>query len=121
MLLSQRRILQVPGPILTHRHLGSAYPIACIGHADTVLLQNSDYRFRVERMLVAGRQVLRLTKRRGGVEEVLAEAPVEAIRVCLQVEARGQEYSFSYASSNGKPGDSVADFEWFEYREGAEI
>ena len=30
-------------PILTHRHLGSEYPIACTGHADIVETQNGEW------------------------------------------------------------------------------
>ncbi|WP_373232966.1 glycoside hydrolase family 43 protein [Cohnella sp.] len=65
--------------------------------AGLVLLQNNDYQFRCMYEWVEGRRTVRLIERRGGVERMLAEHPVDADRVYFKVEAVGQQYRFAYA------------------------
>ena len=67
--------------------------------AGIVLLQNSDFQFRVEYLLSTKGKTLRLTKRHGGKEEVLAETLVDAKRLYLKVGAHGQDYSFYFATT----------------------
>lgn len=70
--------------------------------AGLVLLQNNDYHFRfVCAMNDAGEAVLRLEKCSDGVDQRLAEQPLDdyAGRLFLKVEARGQTYRFAFARS----------------------
>jgi xylan 1,4-beta-xylosidase len=66
--------------------------------AGLALLQNSDFHFRCVFTLKDGNTVVRLTRRRQGQEEVLAEKPVSAHRLYLKVEAAGQDYHFYFAT-----------------------
>ena len=82
-------------------------PHECAG---IVLLQNSDFHFRLVLTLGDGGPVVRLIKRYAkgartwrterleAEEEVLAEQQVGAGRVYFKVEARGQAYSFYVAT-----------------------
>jgi xylan 1,4-beta-xylosidase len=111
--------------------------------AGMVLLQNNDHHVRL--LLGTGREVT-LVRRAGGQDEVLARTHVGEGVVRLGVEARGQEHQalvdgrplgapfdgrflstpvaggFTgvhiglYATSNGEPSDSWADFASFTYR-----
>ncbi|MNC13386.1 Beta-xylosidase [compost metagenome] len=67
--------------------------------AGIVLLQNADWHFRYELRLEAGEPVLQLIERRGGSEQLLASMPYSGDKVQLKVEAKGQDYSFSYRAS----------------------
>jgi xylan 1,4-beta-xylosidase len=67
--------------------------------AGLVLLQNSDFQFRFVFTLKARETVVRLIERREGREAVLAQKPVSAGRLYLKVEAAGQEYNFTYATT----------------------
>ncbi|WP_347231076.1 hypothetical protein [Paenibacillus sp. DMB5] len=67
--------------------------------AGLVLLQNENYHFRYELGLDAGEQVLRLIERRGGSEQLLASKPYAGNKVQFKVQAKGQEYSFYYRTS----------------------
>jgi alpha-N-arabinofuranosidase len=69
--------------------------------AGIVLIQNSDFQFRMESLLSGGRQVLRLTRRHAAKEESLAEQPLESGHVYLKVAAIGQAYSFLYGTAPG--------------------
>jgi alpha-N-arabinofuranosidase len=64
-----------------------------------VLLQNSDFQYRFVSLLTEHMTVIRLIKRVSGEETVLAEKPVTAGRVYMKIEAREQEYTFSFATS----------------------
>jgi alpha-N-arabinofuranosidase len=66
--------------------------------AGLVVVQNPDYHFRVEYLKSGNENVVRVTKRHGGKEEILAELPLSARRIYVKVEARGQDYNF-YASA----------------------
>lgn len=129
--------------------------------AGLVLLQNTDFQYRLEVTRKDGERIVRLTMRREAADTVLAERKIPAparsggpgssgSRLYLKVEADGQRYSFYYtaeaeawetlmegadgtilstdvaggfvgailglyASSNGKPSSSHADFDYFEY------
>ncbi|WP_379160609.1 glycoside hydrolase family 43 protein [Paenibacillus sp. sgz5001063] len=67
--------------------------------AGFVLLQNADYHFRFELGMDAGEQVLRLIERRGGSEQLLASVTYPKDKVQFKVEAKGQECSFFFRSS----------------------
>lgn len=67
--------------------------------AGLVLLQNENYHFRYELGQDAGEQVLRLIERRGGSEQLLASRAYTPGKVQFKVEAKGQEYSFYYRTS----------------------
>ncbi len=69
--------------------------------AGLVLIQNSEFQFRMERMLVAGMHVVRLTRRHAGKEDILAERSVETPRVFLKASAVGQCYSFFFGTKEG--------------------
>jgi xylan 1,4-beta-xylosidase len=90
--------------------------------------------------------VARLIRRADGTDELLADRPIEGGRVRIGVEAHDQAYRFRldgaefgppadgrvlhhepagsftgaylgmYASSNGEPSTTTADFAYFEYR-----
>jgi xylan 1,4-beta-xylosidase len=111
--------------------------------AGLVLLQNDAFQLRCEISLGTAR----LIRRAGGTDELLAERPIAGGRVRIGVEAHDQEYQFRldgeafgapadgrvlsheptgaftgaylgmYASSNGEPSVTTADFAYFEYRE----
>ncbi|MBN1933508.1 MAG: glycoside hydrolase family 43 protein [Anaerolineae bacterium] len=153
-----------------HIHFAARAAMEFTPHAEDecaglVLMQNSNYHFRLVITQCVDGLVARLIKRQGtanqiryrfqqdgGTDSVLAELPVQARRIYFKVEAHGQAYSFyvadaldawhplaekvdgrilstpvadgfvgayigMYASSNGKPSDNVADFDWFEYTE----
>lgn len=70
--------------------------------AGMVVLQNPDYHFRVECLRSGKENVVRLTKRHGGKEEMLGEIPAASKRVYLKVEAVGQDYNFYVASVAGE-------------------
>lgn len=75
--------------------------------AGLVLIQNNDfhYRFIVTR---TDRPVIRLIKRAAGVEETLAEQPIETGRVYLKVEAHEQAYNF-YAANEPDHWQAIAE------------
>ena len=111
--------------------------------AGLVLLQNDAFQLRCEISL----GVARLIRRADGTDELLADRPFAGGRVRIGVEAHDQAYRFRldgaefgapadgrvlhhepagsftgaylgmYASSNGKPSTTTADFAYFEYRE----
>jgi xylan 1,4-beta-xylosidase len=64
--------------------------------AGLALVQNDQFHFCFV-VTRTDRPVIRLIKRAAGIEEILAEQPLEAGRVCLKVEAHEQAYSFSVA------------------------
>jgi xylan 1,4-beta-xylosidase len=70
--------------------------------AGMVVLQNPDYHFRVECLRSGKENVVRLTKRHGGKEELLGEIPAASKRLYLKVEANGQDYNFYVASVAGE-------------------
>jgi alpha-N-arabinofuranosidase len=89
--------------------------------AGLVLLQNSDYHFRLVVTLDGGRTVVRLIQRQGegnqgasrferppAEETTLGQQEVEAGRVYLKVEAHGQAYSF-YAAGRPEVWQPLAD------------
>jgi xylan 1,4-beta-xylosidase len=69
--------------------------------AGLVLIQNSDFQFRIECLRSGKESVVRLTKRHGGKEETLGEIPVQSKRVYLKVTAAGQDYNFYAATKAG--------------------
>jgi xylan 1,4-beta-xylosidase len=111
--------------------------------AGLVLLQNDAFQLRCETSL----GVARLIRRAEGTDELLAERPIAGGRIRIGVEAHDQAYLFRldgaefgapadgrvlhhdpaksftgpylgmYASSNGRPSTTTADFAYFEYRE----
>jgi xylan 1,4-beta-xylosidase len=111
--------------------------------AGLVLLQNDAFQLRCEISL----GVARLIRRAEGTDELLADRPFAGGRIRIGVEAHDQAYRFRldgaefgapadgrvlshepagsftgaylgmYASSNGKPSTTTADFAYFEYRE----
>jgi xylan 1,4-beta-xylosidase len=70
--------------------------------AGLVLLQNSDFQFRVEVLRSGKINLARLTKRHAGKEETLAELPMKTKRVYVKVEATGQDYNFFVTSVAGE-------------------
>ncbi|WP_339255008.1 glycoside hydrolase family 43 protein [Paenibacillus sp. FSL P2-0089] len=74
-------------------------PEAAGESAGLALIQNADNHFRYERVAEDGRQLLKLTVRSRGAEQLLASAPYPLDTVQLKVEARGQDYSFYYRAS----------------------
>lgn len=111
--------------------------------AGLVLLQNDAFQLRCEISL----GVARLIRRAEGTDELLADRPIAGGRIQIGVEAHDQAYRFRldgaefgapadgrvlshepagsftgaylgmYASSNGEPSTTTADFAYFEYRE----
>jgi xylan 1,4-beta-xylosidase len=111
--------------------------------AGLVLLQNDAFQLRCEISL----GVARLIRRAEGTDELLAERPIAGGRIRIVVEAHDQSYQFRldgadfgapadgrvlghelagsftgaylgmYASSNGSPSTTTADFAYYEYRE----
>lgn len=111
--------------------------------AGLVLLQNDAFQLRCEISL----GVARLIRRAEGTDELLADRPIAGGRIRIGVEAHDQAYRFRldgenfgapadgrvlchepagsftgaylgmYASSNGAPSTTTADFAYFEYRE----
>ena len=111
--------------------------------AGLVLLQNDAFQLRCEISL----GVARLIRRSEGTDELLADRPIAGGRIRIGVEDYDQEYRFRldgvefgapadgrvlshepagsftgaylgmYASSNGEPSTTTADFAYFEYRE----
>ncbi|MNC17181.1 Beta-xylosidase [compost metagenome] len=74
--------------------------------AGVVLLQNTEYQYRMEVALDCGKRSIRLIKRTAGADEQLAVQPLPAAeagsRIYLKVEAVGQSYSFHYAVRSEK-------------------
>jgi xylan 1,4-beta-xylosidase len=69
--------------------------------AGLAILQNPDFYY----LLMVTRTtepIVRLLKRAAGVEEVIAEQPLEGPRVFLKMEGKGQDYSFSFATPAGE-------------------
>lgn len=64
--------------------------------AGLALVQNNDFHFLLV-VTKVGQTVVRLIKRAGGTDELLAERPVPAGRLYLKVEGREQAYSFYLA------------------------
>jgi len=62
--------------------------------AGLVLLQNNKFNFE----FVVSKNVIRLIKRTDGVEEILAEKPVNNGLIYLKVEAQKQDYSFYFSN-----------------------
>ena len=65
--------------------------------AGIVLLQNNDFHFRLI-VMQEKEPIVCLIKREKGQETILAKAPARAVRVFFKVEARGQAYSFYFAT-----------------------
>jgi alpha-N-arabinofuranosidase len=122
-------------------------PAAAGEAAGLALLHSDAYHIRLE-ITGTDDRVARLICRREGVDALAAQVPVAPGPVRLGVEARIQEYAFQvagqtvatidgrllsgtvaggffgalvgmYATSAGRPSDTVADFDWFEYAPGA--
>jgi alpha-N-arabinofuranosidase len=72
--------------------------------AGLVLIQNSDFHFR----LVMNQNSLKLIKRAGGVDEQIAEQSIAGDRMLLKVEAHEQEYSF-YGAMTGEDWRPIAE------------
>jgi xylan 1,4-beta-xylosidase len=70
--------------------------------AGIVLLQNNDFQFRIEKMLVNGKPTVRLTKRFKGKDVVLGEIASTNKRFYLKAEASGQSYNFYYAEKENE-------------------
>ncbi|NJD04418.1 MAG: glycoside hydrolase family 43 protein [Ruminiclostridium sp.] len=66
--------------------------------AGIALLQNNNYHFRFIYTMDKGNTFIKLIKRKGGSEELLAERQVNTRRLYLKVEAHEQDYSFYFAS-----------------------
>lgn len=68
--------------------------------AGVVLLQNTEYQYRMEVALADGKKSVRLIRRTAGTDEVLAVGELQEphSRIYLKVEAVGQSYSFHYAT-----------------------
>jgi xylan 1,4-beta-xylosidase len=68
--------------------------------AGVVLLQNTEYQYRMEVALADGKKSVRLIRRTAGTDEVLAAGPLQEphSRIYMKVEAVGQSYSFHYAT-----------------------
>lgn len=111
--------------------------------AGLVLLQNDAFQLRCEISL----GVARLIRRAEGTDELLADRPIAGGRIRIAVEAHDQAYQFRldgaefgaqadgrilsheparsftgaylgmYASSNGSPSTTTADFAYFEYHD----
>ena len=67
--------------------------------AGLVLIQNNDFHFRFVVTLEDESVILRLIRRTGGAEEILAQRSFSSGLVYLRVEAREQDYSFYAAAS----------------------
>jgi alpha-N-arabinofuranosidase len=65
--------------------------------AGLVLIQNNDFYFCLV-VTLGTEPVVRLIKRASGIEETLAEQPIDASRLYLKVEAHEQAYSFYVAT-----------------------
>ncbi|RAU93568.1 glycoside hydrolase family 43 protein [Paenibacillus sp. YN15] len=83
--------------------------------AGIVLLQNTEYQYRMEVALDRGKTAVRLIRRTAGADELLAVQPLPGAepgsRIYLKVEAVGQSYSFYWA---------VRSEEWQPLVEGAD-
>ena len=66
--------------------------------AGIVLIQNDGFHFRIEKLLVNGKQILRLTRREKGIDNILAEKEVSQKRIVLKAAANGQNYSFYFGT-----------------------
>ncbi|MBL8100043.1 MAG: hypothetical protein JNK81_12725, partial [Anaerolineales bacterium] len=62
--------------------------------AGLVLLQNNKFNFE----FVITKNVIRLIKRTDGIEEILAEKPINNGLIYLKVEAHEQDYSFYFSN-----------------------
>ncbi|GAE29561.1 glycoside hydrolase family 43 protein [Halalkalibacter hemicellulosilyticus] len=67
--------------------------------AGLVLLQSHEYHFRFVYTKQGNQQVMRLIKCTEGIEEVLKELPIDAAKLYLKVQARGQDYSFYFGET----------------------
>ncbi|MCK0472294.1 glycoside hydrolase family 43 protein [Halalkalibacter sp. APA_J-10(15)] len=67
--------------------------------AGIVLLQSHEYHFRFVYTKQGKQQVMRLIKCTEGNEEVLKELPIDAAKVYLKVQAKGQDYSFYFGET----------------------
>lgn len=78
--------------------------------AGVVLLQNTEYQYRMEAAQEGGRMAVRLIRRAAGVDELLAVRPLEAeaVRIYLKVEAIGQSYSF-YCATRSEEWQALAE------------
>lgn len=63
-----------------------------------VLLMNHDYQIRMVYGRFDGVDKLRLIRRFGGLDEIIAEQPCEAGRLYLKASARYQDFNFYYAN-----------------------
>lgn len=75
--------------------------------AGLALVQNNDFHFCFV-VTQTHQPVVRLIKRAAGVEEILAEHPIQAGRIYLKVEAHEQDYSF-YAANDPEARQPVAE------------
>lgn len=115
--------------------------------AGLAVVHSPDFQVRLE-ILGGDRRLARVVRRVGGVDEIVATAPVSTGLVRLGVECHGADAEFRlndgegwnlvarcdvgglsyrdaggffgvvigvFASSNGKSGSGVADFDWFEF------
>ncbi len=70
--------------------------------AGIVLMQNDGFHFRLEKILLNGKQIVRLTRREKGIDKILAEKEVGQKRIILKASAKGQDYSFYFGSDKNK-------------------
>ncbi|OIJ14674.1 glycoside hydrolase 43 family protein [Anaerobacillus alkalilacustris] len=68
--------------------------------AGLVLLQNHNYHMRLEYGLEDHKTSIRLIKRNGGKDQLLAYIPLKVGILYIKVEAVGQSYSFYYGTSS---------------------
>ena len=72
--------------------------------AGLVAIQNDEYWYFLSRSLENGRQIVKLERRAGGPESLVASAPIELTAgapLHLRIDARGGEYDFYYATRPG--------------------
>lgn len=67
--------------------------------AGLVLMQNNDFNICYERKMRDGEQVLTVTKRTAGKDEVVAMCEYEDQKIYLEVEAHDEELTFRYGSN----------------------
>ena len=70
--------------------------------AGLLVYQNPQYHFKLEYVLKDGKKVIRLTKLKNNIIEILAEQEVNVKKLYLRVSAIGQDYAFYFATKEGE-------------------
>jgi alpha-N-arabinofuranosidase len=70
--------------------------------AGLLVYQNPQYHFKLEYVLKDGKKVIRLTKLKNNIIEILAEQEVNVKKLYLKVSAIGQDYAFYFATKEGE-------------------